>query len=66
MFSGIIAGFVGGIIAGILSGSALGVSGPAAGLAVIVLKTTKLSKVKWRDRSASFISWTKQLPYFFQ
>ncbi|MCH2022648.1 MAG: SulP family inorganic anion transporter [Saprospiraceae bacterium] len=37
LFSGIIAGFIGGIVAGILSGSSLGVSGPAAGLAVIVL-----------------------------
>ena len=32
-----IAGIVGGIVVGILSGSQLGVSGPAAGLAVIVL-----------------------------
>ncbi len=37
LFSGIIAGIVGGIVVGIASGSALGVSGPAAGLAVIVL-----------------------------
>jgi SulP family sulfate permease len=37
LFSGIIAGIIGGIIVGISSGSALGVSGPAAGLAVIVL-----------------------------
>ena len=37
LFSGIIAGIVGGIIVGTLSGSPLGVSGPAAGLAVIVL-----------------------------
>ncbi len=37
LFSGIIAGIVGGIVVGILSGSQLGVSGPAAGLAVIVL-----------------------------
>jgi len=37
LFSGIIAGIVGGIIVGIASGSLLGVSGPAAGLAVIVL-----------------------------
>jgi len=37
LFSGIIAGIVGGIVAGGLSGSQLGVSGPAAGLAVIVL-----------------------------
>ncbi len=36
LFSGIIAGIVGGIIVGIASGSPLGVSGPAAGLAVIV------------------------------
>lgn len=37
LFSGIIAGVVGGIVVGALSGSPLGVSGPAAGLAVIVL-----------------------------
>ncbi len=37
LFSGLIAGIVGGIVVGIFSGSALGVSGPAAGLAVIVL-----------------------------
>lgn len=36
MFSGIIAGIIGGIIVGYASGSRLGVSGPAAGLAVIV------------------------------
>ncbi|MGB1317282.1 MAG: SulP family inorganic anion transporter, partial [Flavobacteriales bacterium] len=37
LFSGVIAGIVGGIIVGAISGSQLGVSGPAAGLAVIVL-----------------------------
>ncbi|MCB0762467.1 MAG: SulP family inorganic anion transporter, partial [Flavobacteriales bacterium] len=37
LFSGIIAGMVGGILVGAISGSPLGVSGPAAGLAVIVL-----------------------------
>ena len=37
LFAGIIAGVVGGIVVGALSGSQLGVSGPAAGLAVIVL-----------------------------
>jgi MFS superfamily sulfate permease-like transporter len=37
LFSGIIAGIVGGIVVGLLSKSALGVSGPAAGLVVIVL-----------------------------
>lgn len=36
LFSGLIAGIVGGILVGVLSGSPLGVSGPAAGLAVIV------------------------------
>ena len=34
--SGLIAGIIGGLIVGLLSGSQLGVSGPAAGLAVIV------------------------------
>lgn len=37
LFSGLIAGIVGGIIVGAISGSQIGVSGPAAGLAVIVL-----------------------------
>ena len=37
LFSGIISGIVGGIVVGVLSGSQLGVSGPAAGLTVIVL-----------------------------
>jgi len=36
LFSGVIAGVIGGIIVGVISGSKLGVSGPAAGLAVIV------------------------------
>ena len=37
LFSGLISGIIGGIVVGALSGSPLGVSGPAAGLAVIVL-----------------------------
>jgi len=37
LFSGIIAGMVGGIIVTLFSNSQLGVSGPAAGLAAIVL-----------------------------
>jgi len=41
LFSGIIAGMVGGILVGLLSGSRLGVSGPAAGLAVIVADAIK-------------------------
>ena len=37
LFSGLISGIIGGIIVGSLSGSKIGVSGPAAGLAAIVL-----------------------------
>ncbi len=36
LFAGLIAGVVGGIVVGVLSGSEISVSGPAAGLAVIV------------------------------
>lgn len=36
LFSGVIAGIIGGVVVTYFSGSALGVSGPAAGLAVIV------------------------------
>jgi MFS superfamily sulfate permease-like transporter len=37
LFSGLVAGIVGGIVVGLISGSQLSVSGPAAGLTVIVL-----------------------------
>lgn len=37
LFAGLISGMIGGLVVGALSGSSLGVSGPAAGLAVIVL-----------------------------
>ncbi len=37
LFSGVIAGIIGGVVVGALSGSQIGVSGPAAGLAAIVL-----------------------------
>ncbi len=37
LFSGVIAGIIGGIVVGAVSGSKIGVSGPAAGLAAIVL-----------------------------
>lgn len=37
LYSGVISGIIGGIVVGSISNSALGVSGPAAGLAVIVL-----------------------------
>ena len=39
LFSGLISGIIGGIVVGSLSGSPLGVSGPAAGLAIIVLNS---------------------------
>jgi len=39
LFSGIIAGIVGGVVVSVFSGSQLGVSGPAAGLTVIVLSS---------------------------
>jgi len=37
LFSGVISGIIGGVVVGLLSGSKVGVSGPAAGLAAIVL-----------------------------
>lgn len=47
LFAGIIAGIVGGIIVGAASGSPLGVSGPAAGLAVIVLTAISTLGGSW-------------------
>lgn len=47
LFSGIIAGIVGGIIVGMASGSPLGVSGPAAGLAVIVFSSIATLGGSW-------------------
>mgnify|MGYP000928861853 FL=1 len=41
LISGLIAGIVGGVVVGSISGSRLGVSGPAAGLAVIVADAIK-------------------------
>ncbi|GAX61485.1 sulfate permease and related transporters [Candidatus Scalindua japonica] len=38
LFAGLIAGILGGVLVGALSGSRLGVSGPAAGLAVVVFE----------------------------
>lgn len=39
LFSGILSGIIGGIIVGILSGSQVSISGPSAGMAVIVFST---------------------------
>ena len=41
VFSGIVAGVVGGIVVGTISGSHISVSGPAAGLTIIVLDALK-------------------------
>ena len=41
LFSGLIAGIVGGVVVGSISGSKIGVSGPAAGLAAIVIVAIK-------------------------
>ena len=47
LFAGIIAGIVGGVVVGIASGSPLGVSGPAAGLAVIVVSSISALGGSW-------------------
>ena len=47
LFAGIIAGIVGGIVVGVASGSPLGVSGPAAGLAVIVFTSIATLGGSW-------------------
>ncbi len=47
LFAGIIAGIVGGVVVGSVSGSPLGVSGPAAGLAVIVLSSIATLGGSW-------------------
>ena len=52
LFSGIIAGIVGGIVVGFFSGSQLSVSGPAAGLTVIVAAAL----VKLPDYNAFLLS----------
>jgi MFS superfamily sulfate permease-like transporter len=47
LFAGIIAGIIGGIVVGAASGSPLGVSGPAAGLAVIVFSSIAALGGSW-------------------
>lgn len=47
LFAGIIAGIIGGVVVGTASGSPLGVSGPAAGLAVIVLTSIATLGGSW-------------------
>jgi MFS superfamily sulfate permease-like transporter len=47
LFSGIVSGIIGGIVVGSLSKSALGVSGPAAGLIAIVLTSLAILGNDW-------------------
>jgi len=49
LFSGIIAGIIGGIVVGMFSGSALGVSGPAAGLTVLVIGYIEVLDGSWEN-----------------
>lgn len=54
LFSGMIAGIVGGIVVGSLSGSHVSVSGPAAGLAVIVATNLgELKEIVLNDQTAA-------------
>ncbi len=55
LFSGIIAGIVGGVVVGAASGSKLGVSGPAAGLAVIVLSSIASLGGSWEAFLAAVV-----------
>ncbi|MGB0850059.1 MAG: SulP family inorganic anion transporter [Bacteroidia bacterium] len=63
-FSGLIAGIVGGIVVASLSGSTLGVSGPAAGLAVIVYDSLEEMKEIVGDSVASSEVFTEAFKMF--
>lgn len=43
LFAGLVAGIVGGMVVGLLSGSEVSISGPAAGLAIIVVEAIRAS-----------------------
>ena len=64
LFSGIIAGIVGGIVVSLISGSSLGVSGPAAGLAVIVLNAIQELDAFETFLLAVFLAGARLLSYF--
>lgn len=53
LLSGLIAGIIGGLVVGTISGSPLGVSGPAAGLAVIVLNA--IGELGWEAFLAAVV-----------
>ncbi|MBT0811551.1 SulP family inorganic anion transporter [Litoribacter ruber] len=61
LFSGIIAGIVGGIVVGFLSGSNTSVSGPAAGLTVIVLNAITELQVFELFLTAVFLAGAMQI-----
>ena len=53
VMAGLIAAAVGGIVAGSLGGSPLQVSGPAAGLAVIVYELVRRWEIRLQQRSVA-------------
>lgn len=63
LFSGIIAGVVGGIVTGLLSKSPLSVSGPAAGLTVIVLSAVQHLPSLEAFLMATFLAGALQLAF---
>jgi len=64
-FSGLIAGIVGGIIVGAISGSQLGVSGPAAGLAVIVFQAIETFRAEANQQLTAIQITAEALEMFF-
>lgn len=64
-FSGLIAGIVGGIIVGAISGSQLGVSGPAAGLAVIVFQAIETFRAEANQQLTAMQITAEALEMFF-
>ena len=64
-FSGLIAGIVGGIIVGAFSGSQLGVSGPAAGLAVIVFQAVENFRAEANQQLTAIQITAEALEMFF-
>jgi MFS superfamily sulfate permease-like transporter len=65
LFAGIISGIIGGIVVSLISGSQLGVSGPAAGLAVIVLNAIDMLNSFEIFLSAVFLAGVIQLALGF-
>jgi MFS superfamily sulfate permease-like transporter len=64
-FSGLIAGILGGIVVGAISGSQLGVSGPAAGLAVIVFQAIETFRAEANQQLTAIQITAEALEMFF-